>query len=289
MSTLFDYFGKKNEKKEKATTTTTTTAKSHTVLKAIGNDSLKRKSVNSTVIEQVNKEAIRSIYAGQKGAGATTTAQQSTERTVLMNSPSRSMINTCKFNKKAWAPIDSRRAPLRSSQEPGVTRPSAAPVNKVRLHTQKSVSQPRYDWLGENDVKPYSSSCVQSKKNLGVQRPNILPYSLQTPSVAHKKRKLDVYLSPGDQHTSRALMRSMTSTAPSNARCQRLSAEQQAVLDLVSRDQKSLFFTGSAGTGKSVLLRAMIDALGTMYGAGLAVTASTGIAAININGCTLHR
>jgi ATP-dependent DNA helicase PIF1 len=68
-----------------------------------------------------------------------------------------------------------------------------------------------------------------------------------------------------------------------------LSAEQQRVLDMVLKDKKSLFFTGSAGTGKSVLLRAIIDEMETIYGPMLAVTASTGIAATNINGCTLHR
>lgn len=34
-----------------------------------------------------------------------------------------------------------------------------------------------------------------------------------------------------------------------------LSPEQEAVLNLVVDDRKSLFFTGAAGTGKSFLLR----------------------------------
>jgi Cdc6-like AAA superfamily ATPase len=68
-----------------------------------------------------------------------------------------------------------------------------------------------------------------------------------------------------------------------------LSDEQQRILDMVVNQRKSLFFTGSAGTGKSVLLRAIIDQLSMKYGNQLAVTASTGIAACNINGCTLHR
>jgi hypothetical protein len=68
-----------------------------------------------------------------------------------------------------------------------------------------------------------------------------------------------------------------------------LSDEQQRVLNMVMNEKMSLFFTGSAGTGKSVLLRAIIEKLGERYGSQLAVTASTGIAACNINGCTLHR
>ncbi|CAL1696183.1 unnamed protein product [Somion occarium] len=80
-----------------------------------------------------------------------------------------------------------------------------------------------------------------------------------------------------------------------NARHQgsvRLSPDQWRVLDMV-KDGKNVFFTGSAGTGKSVLLRQIIKFCGKSaerdksWG-GVAITASTGIAAINIGGCTLH-
>ncbi|GJJ78193.1 ATP-dependent DNA helicase PIF1 [Entomortierella parvispora] len=82
-----------------------------------------------------------------------------------------------------------------------------------------------------------------------------------------------------------------------------LSPEQLYVLDQVVTHNKSVFFTGSAGTGKSVLLRELIVRLREKYsrqtppdtyfwdsiGAEkVAVTASTGIAACNIGGCTLH-
>ena len=68
-----------------------------------------------------------------------------------------------------------------------------------------------------------------------------------------------------------------------------LSAEQQRVLDLVASG-KSVFFTGPAGTGKSYLLRKVIDHLQSVHrGRGtMAVTASTGIASVNIDGVTLH-
>jgi ATP-dependent DNA helicase PIF1 len=70
-----------------------------------------------------------------------------------------------------------------------------------------------------------------------------------------------------------------------------LSEEQQRVLDLVVNQQKSVFFTGSAGTGKSVLMRAIIAELRKKYVREpdrIAVTASTGLAACNIGGVTLH-
>lgn len=70
-----------------------------------------------------------------------------------------------------------------------------------------------------------------------------------------------------------------------------LSEEQQHVLNLVVEHKKSVFFTGSAGTGKSVLLREIISALRKKYAREpdrVAVTASTGLAACNVGGVTLH-
>lgn len=71
-----------------------------------------------------------------------------------------------------------------------------------------------------------------------------------------------------------------------------LSKEQRIVLDLVLNQGKSAFFTGPAGTGKSLLLRKIIEGLTIKYlddSSCVAVTASTGLAAFNIGGTTLHR
>jgi ATP-dependent DNA helicase PIF1 len=60
---------------------------------------------------------------------------------------------------------------------------------------------------------------------------------------------------------------------------------------MVVDEGKSVFFTGSAGTGKSVLLREIIGRLRTKYKKEpdrVAMTASTGLAACNIGGVTLH-
>lgn len=72
-----------------------------------------------------------------------------------------------------------------------------------------------------------------------------------------------------------------------------LSPEQRYALDAV-KDGKNVFFTGSAGCGKSVLLREIISHFRHVSKQrgwdrhSIAVTASTGIAAINIGGGTLH-
>lgn len=70
-----------------------------------------------------------------------------------------------------------------------------------------------------------------------------------------------------------------------------LSEEQRKVLNLVAEKNKSVFFTGSAGTGKSVLLREIIKTLRVKNKTQpdrVAVTASTGLAACNVGGVTVH-
>ncbi|KAF5573264.1 5'-3' DNA helicase [Fusarium pseudoanthophilum] len=65
-----------------------------------------------------------------------------------------------------------------------------------------------------------------------------------------------------------------------------LSAEQQVVLDTILRGG-NVFITGSAGCGKSFLLRAAIDKLKAM-GKQVAVCAPTGRAAVHVGGMTTY-
>jgi ATP-dependent DNA helicase PIF1 len=71
-----------------------------------------------------------------------------------------------------------------------------------------------------------------------------------------------------------------------------LSAEQARVLGLV-RAGTSVFFSGGAGTGKTLLLSRIVEALRERFGAAdfadrVAVTATTGIAATHLSGTTLN-
>lgn len=69
-----------------------------------------------------------------------------------------------------------------------------------------------------------------------------------------------------------------------------LTAEQQAVLDLVLKKRVNVFYTGCAGTGKSIILRTLIAKLHGLHGReAIAITASTGLAAATIGGSTLHK
>jgi len=69
-----------------------------------------------------------------------------------------------------------------------------------------------------------------------------------------------------------------------------LSHEQRAIIDYVVTRGENVFFTGSAGTGKSVVLRYLVTELRRKHGQfNVGVTASTGLAACNINGQTVHK
>ncbi|KAF7292554.1 ATP-dependent DNA helicase PIF1 [Mycena indigotica] len=86
---------------------------------------------------------------------------------------------------------------------------------------------------------------------------------------------------------------SATTTSPTDG--PQLNGQQEMIRKLVVEGGKSVFFTGSAGTGKSVVLRKIIADLKEKFKkepnstmAAVAVTAPTGIAACNIGGVTIH-
>ncbi|THV06110.1 hypothetical protein K435DRAFT_626600, partial [Dendrothele bispora CBS 962.96] len=93
---------------------------------------------------------------------------------------------------------------------------------------------------------------------------------------------------PPQFHGSTSTSNQSTSLETNPAPEIELSPEQSRVLEKV-RSGKNVFFTGSAGgTGKSVLLREIIKLRGGSASHSLGITASTGIAAVNIGGTTLH-
>ena len=62
------------------------------------------------------------------------------------------------------------------------------------------------------------------------------------------------------------------------------SSEIKAIIELIQTTEKNLFITGKAGTGKSTLLNYITEEVDSS----IVVTAPTGIAAINVNGETIH-
>lgn len=70
----------------------------------------------------------------------------------------------------------------------------------------------------------------------------------------------------------------------------KITDEQELVLKACCQDSHNIFFSGSAGTGKSSLLKVIIEALRSKYGANsVFVTATTGLAACAIEGITVHQ
>ncbi len=64
-----------------------------------------------------------------------------------------------------------------------------------------------------------------------------------------------------------------------------VTQEMREAIDLVEKTGQNVFITGKAGTGKTTLLQYIVDNVRTKN---IVVTASTGIAAVNAGGVTLH-
>lgn len=131
---------------------------------------------------------------------------------------------------------------------------------------------------GVEDISPATVAEITRAK----QKASVSRATITTPSPTNmRKRKL------GEDNSG-------SSITPKIPRAKKLfthhatgemTPEQQRVLDCILKGH-SVFFTGSAGTGKSYLLKKIIAALPpdvTM------ATASTGVAACHIGGITLHQ
>lgn len=117
------------------------------------------------------------------------------------------------------------------------------------------------------------------------------PWMTSASAIAQEKKLVKERRKRKAEGAEKAAVESHGRTKTAKLAPIQLTDEQTRVKDLVVDQGKSVFFTGSAGTGKSVLMRSIIAALKKKYvreGDRVAVTASTGLAACNIGGVTLH-
>lgn len=183
-------------------------------------------------------------------------------------------------------------------QSPEKISPKSAKISpSPLLPTQKS-NIPTVPPKVELDVKPEAKALLRSKTWSSAE--NAPSPSIGPAKVPRKvlQTKLTKFISPvvkkahastlADDITARKLAgQKGAPIAPIF-----LTEEQRRILSMVVDEGRTVFFTGAAGTGKSVLLRRIISELRRKYkkrvNPPVAVTASTGLAACNIGGMTLH-
>lgn len=173
-------------------------------------------------------------------------------------------------------PADDNQPPSSSIQYPWSSSPPS--------HFQAPVKKPRkLPWLGEEDEEVG----MGPRKPVTPARPKqTAPWNKSASAIKEEQRELR-----RQNKEMKALVTGQLPPPRAQVASIFLSDEQRHVLDAVVQQGKSIFFTGSAGTGKSVLMREIIKKLRDKYKREpdrVAVTASTGLAACNIEGVTLH-
>lgn len=216
-------------------------------------------SVAKPVLESVNEEVVQSsapLFVASSPLHHRVKTEPLEEKVEIQHSSFFDARLTSSPQKDIHVPVlPILLSPLASPLQAKRPKVSFSPASVRTFHSnaaaQKPAAMPKFEFK-----KPLGNATIQ----LATQRPFEPAYEEFDPNIVETK-----------------LVRPII-----------LSAEQEKVLRLAA-EGKSIFFTGSAGTGKSVLLRAIIKRLKDIHPPGtVAVTASTGLAACNIGGITVH-
>ena len=145
--------------------------------------------------------------------------------------------------------------------------------------------------LGFDEISPLCERDLEKAAKNSVPSSNLVTPKREEGNARAPKRKLsDVTnttprrANTADSSANQPTKRPRTSDTILKGIHSNLSAEQVKVLEMV-KNGESVFFTGSAGTGKSYLLRQIVSILPPDS---TFATASTGSAACQIGGTTLH-
>ncbi|WVW80758.1 hypothetical protein I302_102744 [Kwoniella bestiolae CBS 10118] len=187
-------------------------------------------------------------------------------------------------------PAERRRKAMREamSNPPPSLPPSAQQQSEASTSASASTNSTQTHIKSNVNTNEFVSASSQLR---GLEKPTVK----ELPSLPSLTKRA---LPWEEEHTTSKKAMTRTSSAGKSAgpslnikQKVALSAEQQKVMQLVVSEGQNIFFTGSAGTGKSVLLRELITNLRKKFASApdaVAITASTGIAACNIGGVTLH-
>ena len=161
---------------------------------------------------------------------------------------------------------------------------------KAQEEEEKQSNQNPTEW--SNSTKSKVKSAADATPASKASQKSIYPWNTSASAIKDQQKKhreefkKTVKKNEADEETLQKVKSSRERPAKVF-----LSEEQQHVLNLVVEQKKSVFFTGSAGTGKSVLMCEIISSLRRVYKREpdrVAATASTGLAACNVGGVTLH-
>lgn len=176
--------------------------------------------------------------------------------------------------------------------QPAAKRPSpdneaqeSVPVKKKRQLPPNWDRQPAdQDFKEVQSTLPTSTPVKTNPPLWNTTESAVKAQKKQLKTQQQQKESIKFEATLGDMH--QAMKSHVSKSAPIV-----LSDEQKYIKSLVVEQGQSVFFTGPAGTGKSVLMRAIIQDLKKKYirdPERVAITASTGLAACNIGGMTLH-
>ncbi|KAI5950864.1 RRM3 [Candida jiufengensis] len=145
-----------------------------------------------------------------------------------------------------------------------------------------------YNVLQSKFNSPMNSQLSRSNSILNEKSANELNHEIIPPAL--KRSNTDI-LDSFDGGKAKKILKqsSIQQTQVEIINNDDLSPEQMEIIDKVVNKKLNVFYTGSAGTGKSVVLRALVKRLKAIYRDNIGVTAPTGMAACNINGQTIFR
>ncbi|KAK4186836.1 PIF1-like helicase-domain-containing protein, partial [Podospora australis] len=207
-----------------------------------------------------------------------------------------SLLSWSQSSPSHYAPLhraaQSVRAPPPKRQSPRYDEPISQPPKKVKRELPWPKKAQYVPELDDDVQELYEAAAATPVKK---PKSDVL-WNTTASAVKEQKKQLKTQQKgPAKGETSvQEMLQAMTSHTKTNkgkAAAIALSEEQRHVKSLVVEKGQSVFFTGPAGTGKSVLMRSIIQDMKKKYARDperLAVTASTGLAACNIGGITLH-